>query len=142
MIKKGVLRRRGVSTFIAVLLLMALAVAAGVVIYAYTMGYLGGLGGTSLPGAISLDTANCDGTTHTLTAYIRNIGKGSISIDRVYVDGGLVPTGNVTQNPVPLPEEEVATVTVVYWSFTAPSSYEIKMIAKDNTQLTFTVKCK
>lgn len=142
MVQRGVLRRKGVSTFIAVLLLMALAVAAGVVIYAYTMGYLGGLGGTSLPGAISLDTAKCEGTTHTLTAYIRNIGKGSITIDRVYVDGSLVPTGNVTQNPVPLPEEEVASVTVVYWPFTAPSSYEIKIIAKDNTQLTFTVKCK
>jgi len=142
MVKRRVLRRKGVSTFIAVLLLMALAVAAGVVIYAYTMGYLGGLGGTSLPGAISLDTANCDGTTHTLTAYIRNIGKGSISIDRVYVDGGLVPTGNVTQSPDPLPEEQVASLTVVYWSFTAPTSYEVKMVAKDNTQLTFTVKCK
>jgi hypothetical protein len=135
-------RKKGVSTFIAVLLLMALAVAAGVVIYAYTMGYLGGLGGTSLPGAISLDTANCDGSTHNLTAYIRNIGKGSISIDRVYVDGALVPPSNVTQSPDPLPEEEVATVTVYYPSFTAPTSYEVKMVAKDNTQLTFTIKCK
>lgn len=145
MIKNRVLRRKGVSTFIAVLLLMALAVAAGVVIYAYTMGYLGGLGGTSLPGALSLDTAKCDGTNHTLTAYIRNIGKGSITIDRVYVDGALVPygpTGNVTQDPDPLPEEQVAELRVIYWSFTAPTSYEIKMIAKDNTQLTFTVKCK
>ncbi|MDH5768949.1 MAG: hypothetical protein OEZ31_08340 [Nitrospirota bacterium] len=106
------------------------------------MGYLGGLGGTSLPGAISLDTANCDGTTHNLTVYIRNIGKGSITIDRVYVDGSLVPTGNVTQTPVPLPEEQVAELIVEYWSFTAPTSYEIKMVAKDNTQLTFTVKCK
>ena len=140
MVKGRVLRRKGVSTFIAVLLLMALAVAAGVVIYAYTMGYLGGLGGTSLPGAISLDTANCNGSTHTLTAYIRNIGKGSITIDRVYVDGVLVM--NVTQDPPTLLEENVATVTVYYPSFTAPTSYEIKMVAKDNTQLTFTIKCK
>jgi hypothetical protein len=135
-------RKRGVSTFIAVLLLMALAVAAGTVIYAYTMGYLGGLGGTNLPGALSLDTANCEESTRTMTAYIRNIGKGSITIDKAYVDGDAVPVGNVTQTPTPVPEEEVASIDVVYWAFAAPQTYEIKLVASDNTQLTFNVKCK
>ena len=135
-------KRRGISTFIAVLLLMALAVAAGVVIYSYTMGYLGGLGGTQLPGALSLDTASCVESTHTLTAYVRNIGKGSFTVDSTYVNGTLVPTGNVTQSPTLLIEGNVAQLDIVYWSFTAPTSYEIKIIGKDNTQLTFNVKCK
>jgi FlaG/FlaF family flagellin (archaellin) len=135
-------KRRGVSTFIAVLLLMALAVSAGVVIYSYTMGYLGGLGGTSLPGALSLDTATCDESTSTMTAYIRNIGKGSFTLSSAYVDGILVPTGNMTQSPALLTEGNVAQLDIVYWSFTAPTSYEIKIIGKDNTQLTFNVKCK
>jgi len=43
---KRLVKRKGISTFIATLLLMVLAVAAGIVIYAYTMGYLGGFGGT------------------------------------------------------------------------------------------------
>lgn len=135
-------KRRGVSTFIAVLLLMALAVSAGVVIYSYTMGYLGGLGGTQLPGALSLDTASCVESTRTLTAYVRNIGKGSFTVDSAYVDGTLVPTGNVTQSPALLVEGDVAQLDIVYWSFTAPTSYEVKIIGKDNTQLTFNVKCK
>lgn len=135
-------KRRGISTFIAVLLLMALAVAAGVVIYSYTMGYLGGLGGTQLPGALSLDTASCVESTHTLTAYVRNIGKGSFTVDSTYVDGTLVPVGNVTQSPILLDEGDVAQLDIVYWSFTSPTSYEIKIIGKDNTQLTFNVKCK
>jgi hypothetical protein len=134
--------KRGVSTFIAVLLLMALAVAAGVVIYSYTMGYLGGLGGASLPGAMSLDTARCDAATKNMTAYIRNIGKGSISIDKAYVDGVLVPDGNVTQSPDPVLEESVGRISVIYGGFMAPQTYEIKIVAKDNTQLTFNVKCK
>ena len=50
-------RRKGISTFIATLLLMVLAVAAGVVIYAYTMGYLGGFTTPQTMGALSLDTA-------------------------------------------------------------------------------------
>jgi hypothetical protein len=135
-------RNTGVSTFIAVLLLMALAIAAGVVIYSYTMGYLGGLGGTSLPGAMSLDTSKCNGTSHILTAYVRNIGKGSISFDKAYVDGTQVPDMNFTATPDPLPPEEVATITITYSDFTPPTTYEIKLIAKDNTQLSFNVKAR
>jgi len=135
-------KRRGVSTFIAVLLLMALAVAAGVVIYSYTMGYLGGLGGTQLPGALSLDTQSCVESTHTMTAYIRNIGKSSFEVDSAYVDGVVIDPVNVTQSPSPLTEESVAQIDIVYWSFSAPKSYEIKIVGKDNTQLTFNVKCK
>ena len=133
--------RRGVSTFIAVLLMMVLAVSAGVVIYAYTMGYLGGLGSTQIPGALSLDSATC--STTVMKAYIRNIGKSSISIDAVYEDGAK-STGTLVQTDDPLPEGEVTKVTITYDSahFTVGKTYEIKLVAIDNTQLTFTVKCK
>jgi FlaG/FlaF family flagellin (archaellin) len=137
-IKMMFIKNKGVSTFIAVLLLMALAVAAGVVIYSYTMGYLGGMGGSSLPGTLSLDTATCLESTGTMTAYVRNIGKGSISFDAVYVDG---VNATFTATPDPLQPEDVAIVTVTY-PFTAPTTYEIKLVGKDNTQLTFNVKTK
>ncbi len=132
-------KNKGVSTFIAVLLLMALAVAAGVVIYSYTMGYLGGMGGSSLPGTLSLDSATCLESTNTMTAYVRNIGKGSVSFDTVYVDG--VNSTSWTATPNPVPPEDVAVVTVT-GTFTSPTTYEIKLVGKDNTQLTFNVKCK
>jgi len=133
------IKNKGVSTFIAVLLLMALAVAAGVVIYSYTMGYLGGMGGSSLPGTLSLDTATCLESTGTMTAYVRNIGKGSVSFDSAYVDG---VNATFTATPDPVQPEEVTIVTVTYPSFTSPTTYEIKLVGKDNTQLTFNVKCK
>ena len=80
---------RGISTFIATLLLMVLAVAAGAIIYAYTMGYLGGLGTTKTPGTLSLDSAIAyDGTNKdNITAYVRNIGKGTVILEVAYVDG-------------------------------------------------------
>ena len=131
-------KKRGVSTFIAVLLLMALAVAAGVVIYSYTMGYLGGMGGSSLPGTLSLDTAVCLESTGNMTAYVRNIGKGSVSFDSAYVDG---VNSTFTASPDPLQPEDVATVIVTY-AYTSPTTYEIKLVGKDNTQLTFNVKTK
>jgi hypothetical protein len=132
-------RRRGVSTFIAVLLLMALAVAAGVVIYSYTMGYLGGMGGTSTPGTISLDTASAVASTNTVTAYVRNIGKSSVDFANGYVDGNNATT--FSASPDPLPVDSVATVTIGY-TMTAGTTYEVKIVCTDNTQLSFSVKAK
>jgi hypothetical protein len=73
-----------------------------------------------------------------MTAYVRNIGKGSISFDAAYVDG---VNATFTATPDPVQPEEVAIVTVTY-PFTAPTTYEIKLVGKDNTQLTFNVKTK
>ena len=134
--------QRGISTFIAVLLLMVLAVSAGVVLYAYTMGYLGNLGGTQTPGAMSVDTATLDATTDTMMAYIRNMGTSSISIDNVYVAGVQIPSGNITVSPDPIVEGSVSSVTVTLSQKTAGRTYEIKLIAKDNTMLVFNVKAE
>jgi hypothetical protein len=133
--------KRGVSTFIAVLLLMALAVAAGVVIYSYTMGYLGGLGGGSTIGTMSLDTVVANATTNTITAYVRNIGRSSIDFDTVYVDDTLVPAVNWSASPDPLPVEQVSTVTIGV-VMNGGSTYGIKLVATDNTQLTFSSKAR
>ena len=132
--------RKGISTFVAILLMILLAVAAGVVIYAYTMGYFGNLGGTSTPGTISLDSASLNGTTHVMKAYIRNVGRGSVDFDNIYVNGTLVPDGNVTANPDPVSEGDVSEITVTYWAFETPNTYEIKIVAEDNTQLVFSVQ--
>ncbi len=135
------MKRRGVSTFIAVLLLMALAVAAGVVIYSYTMGYLGGMGGTSTMGTISLDTVSANSTSTTIVAYIRNIGQSTINFDKAYVDGVQIQDVNFTASPDPLPVEQVSTVTIGV-NMNSGTTYTVKVIGTDNTQLTFSVKAK
>jgi hypothetical protein len=130
--------RKGISTFIATLLLMVLAVSAGVVIYAYTMGYLGGFGGTEQLGAMSVDEASIDSTSG-LTAYIRNIGKTTIEFDTVYVEGTNV---TFTASPTSITEGSIGTITVADsdYDFNAGTTYEIKIIASDNTQLSFSEK--
>ena len=135
------MKRRGVSTFIAVLLLMALAVAAGVVIYSYTMGYLGGMGGTSTMGTISLDTVSANSTSTTIVAYIRNIGQSTINFDKAYVDGVQIQDVNFTASPDPLPVEQVSTITIGV-NMNSGTTYTVKVIGTDNTQLTFSVKAK
>jgi hypothetical protein len=75
--------RRGVSAYIAVILLLFLAVSAGAIIYISTMGQLSGLlepSGTSM-GAISLDSASI--TQDGVTAYLRNLDGSSMEIDSV-----------------------------------------------------------
>ena len=129
-------KKRGISTFIATLLLMVLAVSAGVVIYAYTMGYLGGFGGTQTLGSMSLDTASVSATGG-VTAHLRNTGKVVLTVDQVYVDG--VP---VTPPPVvsAISEGGIGTLTFNITGYTAGRTYTIKVICKDNTQISFSVK--
>jgi archaellum component FlaG (FlaF/FlaG flagellin family) len=117
---------------------MALPVSAGVVIYAYTMGYLGGFGGTEQLGAMSVDEASIDSTSG-LTAYIRNIGKTTIEFDTVYVEGTNV---TFTASPTSITEGSIGTITVADsdYDFNAGTTYEIKIIASDNTQLSFSEK--
>jgi FlaG/FlaF family flagellin (archaellin) len=135
-------KRKGISTFIATLLLMVLAVSAGVVIYAYTMGYLGGFGNPQAMGALSLDSAKvseADG----LTVYVRNIGHTSIVFDSLYVDGVRHQVADLT---ITYPDDgealgENAVAEILFdGSFTEAQTYQFKIVAKDNTQISFGLK--
>jgi len=136
---------RGISTFIATLLLMVLAVAAGAIIYAYTMGYLGGLGGTTTPGTLSLDSATATSTpvggkyNVTITAYVRNIGKGSVTLDKAYVDGEQWNFTSVTISEGSVVKVEIIPPSLLT-SNPSGKTYEVKLVATDGTNLVFTVK--
>jgi hypothetical protein len=155
MITRRIRKRKAISTFIATLLLMVLAVAAGVVIYAYTMGYLGGFSTPQQMGALSIDTYTLDPTVaatvppanYALSAYLRNIGHSSFTAATVYVDGVLVPTGEWDFNGgVALPENQVGLLKIMQATagsnnrFRSSVTSEIKLIGLDNTQLQFQVK--
>jgi hypothetical protein len=130
-------RRKGISTFIAALLLILLTVAAGVVVSTYTMGYLGGFGGSPPTGALSLDISVANSTK--ITAHIRNVGQTIIQIDKVYIDG--VEYSTFTQTPTSTTQGGVAEV-VITGAFTPSKTYQVKFVAKDNTQLSFSVTVK
>jgi len=143
---------RGISTFIATLLLMVLAVAAGAIIYAYTMGYLGGLGSTKTPGTLSLDSAKATaGTPGQIKAYVRNIGKGTVTIEVAYVDGkqfkDLDRDNNKDSDGDGKKDIDVVTIgegnvgeVIISTDRTSSKTYEVKLVATDGTNLVFTVK--
>jgi hypothetical protein len=156
--------RIGVSTFIAALILMVLAVTAGVVIYAYSMGYLSGITSIiSTPVSLSLDASSLSSTGEvsevTLTAYIRNIGTKKFVMDSVYVNGvkithqksgtsgwffepevGLIQdqTGKLTISQDPIIDNSDSQSVAV--TFKDNISYEIQIIGTDNSRLKFIVR--
>lgn len=143
------LSRRGISTFIAVILLLALAISSGTVIYAYTMGYLGILGGDGSGkgfSRMSLDSSAL--TDEGLKAYVRNVGSGTIKLDKAYVDSTPVQGSGYTfevndpgSEDDEIAEGEIGIVTLnIPGGFEAGKSYEFKLIAAGGVQLVFSVR--
>jgi len=94
-------RRKAVSPIIASLLLIAIAVAAGIIVYVYVNSLAGGLtqgGGQQVASQIQMQAANflpqnyASGPTKTengqvLDVFLENTGSSSVSIASVYFDG-------------------------------------------------------
>jgi FlaG/FlaF family flagellin (archaellin) len=76
---------KAVSTVLATLLMIAVAVAASLVAYAWVMGYIGG--------AIQIQSVaynNTDGDADgklDLLVYVQNVGQGAVTVQDVYVEG-------------------------------------------------------
>jgi len=76
--------RRGVSPVIAILLLIAIAVAVGILTYVWVTGYISSL--VNMPTGIEnliIESYYVNGNT--LTLYIRNVGGIPATIDTIYL---------------------------------------------------------
>ncbi len=137
------MEKRGVSTYISVLLLIVVVIAGGLLIYGYTMGWFGRLGNQGQMGTLSLDESSAN-TTH-INAYVRNVGSSSVTLDSVYVDGKIVADTNVfvdgvnLTTPTTITQSSVVFVKIVNTGVSG-TTYEVKLVAVDNTQLVFSVK--
>ena len=115
-------------------------------IYGYTMGWFGRLGGEGEMGTLSLDEVDASGSTNQITAYVRNLGSSSVTLDAVYVEGALIADADVTVDTVamttatPIVEGAVAVVVIDAAALTAGTTYQVKLVGVDNTQLVFSVK--
>lgn len=128
-LKKMLRTKGGFSPVIAVLILMLLAVAAGVVVYSYVMGWLGGstTQSSTSKGELQFDSLG-NNSTHILI-YFRNVGSKTLDLTNgaVYIDGvrnstlsGSLTIGNVKD----------ASLAYVC---TAETWYEVKVVTEDGT---------
>jgi len=136
--------KRAFSAVIAALILMLLAVAAGVVVYAYVMGWIGGA--TQNPtrqGQLQFDSIYANsGTPGTLKIYVRNVGGIDLLLSKVYVDG--VEKENATAIPdagVSITAQSVKYLQVST-DMTKNYFYEVKVTCKDGTIVTQSVQAK
>ena len=140
------MKHKGVSTYISVLLLIVVTIAGGVMIYGYTIGWFGRLGGEGEMGTLSIDEVSASGTTNLITAYVRNVGSSSVILDAVYVEGLLIADADVTVDTVamttatPIAEGSIATVVIDATALTSGTTYQVKLVGVDNTQIIFSIK--
>ena len=144
-------KRSAVSSFIATLLLIVVVVSAGVLVYSYTMGYIGGFGGPEEIGTIITDESM--GNSSCIVAHVRNIGEVRVNVTTAYVDGERARLYNETQweqamdaGWVDLSEGMVAAIYIDLddnpndEDFVPGRRYDVKLVASDNTQTGFSVK--
>ena len=137
------MERKGVSTYISVLLLIVVVIAGGILIYGYTMGWFGRLGGEGDLGILSIDESSANTTF--IRVYLRNVGSTSVTLDAAYVEGDQVADadvyveGTALTTPTTIAEGDVAFVEITH-AGVAGTTYEVKLVATDNTQIVFSVK--
>ena len=89
--------KKAISPVIAVLLMVAIAVAASILVYVWSMGLVGalqGTGGQQTREQLIVEAYNAK--TFPWTLYIRNVGPTNVQVSAVYVEGVTANFGGAT----------------------------------------------
>jgi hypothetical protein len=136
--------KKAFSEVLAALIMMLLAVAAGVVVYAYVMGWIGGA--TTNPrqsGHLSFDSTYASVTGSKIMLAIRNVGGTTLVLDQVYVNGNNA-TGSCTptiSTLASLAPQGVVSLNVTY-TMTSGVYYNIQVTCKDGTMVSQSVQAQ
>ena len=137
--------KRGVSTYISVLLLVVVAVAGGMLIYGYFMGFFGDIQTPDDPAVLSIDSAVCN--NEAMVIYLRNSGAGTGAIDRIYIDGSPMDEDRCTLIIGDLGTDNTiqsgSTVSITVYpntGFQLEKTYEVSIITTTGETLIQTVR--
>jgi len=131
------IRRKALSPVIATLLMVAIAVAAAIITYVWSMGLLGGLmgtGGAQTKEQLILEAYDWK-TSGTLKCTFRNVGSAQVVISALYLEGTDCSAGAAT-----VPIGSIATYSLtVSSSFTVGASYVFKLVTATGGTFSFSV---
>jgi flagellin-like protein len=129
--------RKAVSPVIATLLMIAIAVAAAILVYVWSMGLVGtlqGTGGQQTREQLIMEAYNAIGDEWTL--YIRNVGPTNSTIAAVYVEGTKVAASGDTS----LPPGASGTVTLSDLPNTINgAAYTVKIVTSSGAVFSYSV---
>lgn len=128
--KVNKLRRnvKAISPVISVLLMIAVAVVASLVAYAWVMGYIGFQ--TAKTGqAIQVQSVHFTGTAVD-SIYVQNVGDGVVILSNVYIEGELAP---FTAAQATLDSGETSLIAGISDSFTSGDMITIKVTTEGGT---------
>jgi FlaG/FlaF family flagellin (archaellin) len=134
--------KRAFSAVIASLILMLLAVAAGVVVYGYVMGWIGGT--TQNPthtGQMQFDSIHADaGSPGKVKIYVRNVGGTDLNVTKIYVEG----TDSSNNTAITNGNLEVQNVIYLEVNYTMTKNYfyGVAVTCKDGTTVSQSVQAK
>ena len=136
--KRALKNRRAFSAVIASLILMLLAVAAGVVVYAYVMGWVGSA--TNNPthnGHLAFDSLYASVATNSISMYMRDVGGTNLMVSKIYISGVDLPNATVIATAgVALNVQNTVFLNVSYTpvgTLVAGQYYTVQVTCKDGT---------
>jgi len=131
-------RRKALSPVIATLLMVAIAVAAAIITYVWSMGLLGGLmgtGGAQTKEQLIVENYKWNGTG--LYYTVRNVGSANVEIAAHYLEG--VKQTAAGTNVVNVGSFQDFSLTPTGGTFTDGSAYVLKLVTKTGATFTFSV---
>jgi archaeal type IV pilus assembly protein PilA len=137
---------KAISPVIATLLMIAIAVVASLVVYAWVGGYMGTTTdkagkAIALPSFAGIPDSEVTPTVGDLVVYVQNVGQGTVEISAVYVDDVLIADAALSFSPNSRVLSEGNTVEVrIDGSFDLTIKHDIKVTKTDGTFMTSTGK--
>jgi len=132
---------KAISPIIATLMLMLLAVAAGVIVYAYVTGWIGGATQTSGAPKGQLQIDSISASTTDIKIYIRNLGGEIANVDAIYIEGDAA--ASVTPAlPKAIDVGEVQGFTLGSLTLTQGHFYLVTVVCADGTTISQSVKAE
>lgn len=131
-------QKKGISTIIAVLLMIVISVAAAVITYIWITGYLGGtMSGIEQQSdqmQVSIDAVSNSSTT--LTVVVRNTGDIIATVDALYVGTTTNNLAAVTITSADVALSSTGSFSGTYSSLTKGTTYIVKVVCSDGQSAT------
>jgi len=126
---------RALSPIFAVLLLIAIAVIAGIIIYMYTSGYLATMlgGGTAGQEKVAIEAVSVSGNTVTL--YCKTTGGGPVTItDVILRDAAGNTLATVAAGGTTTLQPGVLSAVTATFTLTSGNTYTAALVSRDGNQ--------